>query len=119
MKIKKFMIAPIEGYQYISKMLPSSCRYYPTCSEYAKWSFDMESPHKARYHSTMRILSCNQLFDGGIDYPIIEYKAPPKLSFISYLNIICGKIEIKYWLVPNLASKRPNRYHLIKDHNAH
>jgi len=118
LNIKKFMIAPIEGYQYISRMLPAGCRYYPTCSEYAKWSFEMESPHKALYHSTLRILSCNQLFDGGIDYPIIEYKAPPMLNFISYINIICGKIKIKYWLVPKLDSKKPNIYYLIKDHNA-
>ena len=112
---KKFWIAPITGYQYLSKMLPGSCRYYPTCSEYAKWNFETSAPHKALVNSTLRILRCNQLFPGGIDYPVVRYQPPPALQLTSYLNILSGKISIKYWFVP----KSDAYYYVIKDYHAY
>ncbi|CAA6812483.1 MAG: Protein YidD [uncultured Sulfurovum sp.] len=90
---RKFFIAPIKGYQYISKMLPASCRYYPTCSEYAKWQFEFNRADKALTQSTLRILRCNQLFAGGIDYPVVKYKKPKILE-------LSQKVKIKYWIVP-------------------
>ena len=111
---KKFWVAPITGYQYLSRMLPGSCRYYPTCSEYAKWSFETSAPHKAIVNATLRILRCNQLFPGGIDYPVVQYKAPPSFRLLSYFNILSGKITIKYWFVP----KTDDYYYVIKDYNA-
>jgi putative membrane protein insertion efficiency factor len=111
----KWLTAPITGYQYLSRMLPGSCRYYPTCSEYAKWSFETSPPHKALANATLRILRCNQLFPGGIDYPVVRYQAPPAMQLTSYLNILSGKIKIKYWFVP----KSKNRYYVIKDYNAY
>ena len=107
MNIKKFFIAPIKGYQYISKMLPASCRYYPTCSEYAKWQFDTNRVDKALAQSTLRILRCNQLFAGGIDYPVIEFR-PLKL-----LQKCNHNFQIKYWLFP----KEKNLFYVIKDYD--
>jgi len=106
MKIKKFFIAPIKGYQYISKMLPANCRYYPTCSEYAKWQFLFNRADKALVQTTLRILRCNQLFEGGIDYPVVKY-TPPKL-----LNLSKSQIKISYWLFP----KERNFFYVIKDY---
>lgn len=113
MTLKNFYIAPIKGYQYISKMLPASCRYYPTCSEYAKWQFEFNSPHKAFLSTGTRILRCNQLFKGGIDYPVVTY-TPQKTSCILTFNPEYGKIEIDYWFVP----KDKNRYYVLKDFDA-
>ena len=115
MRFKQFFVAPIRGYQYISKMLPASCRYYPTCSEYAKWQFECNVPHKAVVASTLRILRCNQLFAGGIDYPLIRFRAP-KLTLSPDINTSCGKIKIIYWLVPKTTN--PPYYYVIKDFNA-
>ena len=106
-----FWTMPIKGYQYLSKMLPSSCRYYPTCSEYAKWQFECNVPHKALAASTLRILRCNQLFAGGIDYPVIRFEAPQHHPLLRTSNRNYGKIKIRYWLVP----KEGNRYYLLKD----
>jgi len=103
-----FFTLPIKGYQYISKMLPANCRYYPTCSDYAIWQFDTNRLDLAIINSTTRILRCNQLFSGGIDYPIINFTPPPLLK----LNR--SKIVVKYWIVP----KEKNRYFVIKDYNA-
>ena len=115
MNLKKFYIAPIKGYQYISRMLPANCRYYPTCSEYAKWQFECNMPHKALAATTLRILRCNQLFPGGIDYPVVIFRAP-KLTLSPDINGSCGKMKILYWFVP----KEPERshYYVIKDFDA-
>ncbi|WP_457607115.1 membrane protein insertion efficiency factor YidD [Nitratifractor sp.] len=109
MRFKKFFIAPIKGYQYISRMLPGSCRYYPTCSEYAKWQFLFNRPDLAFAASALRILRCNQLFPGGIDYPVVRWSPPPPLRLCNpSSNRTDRKIAIQYWIVP-----RGGKRHLI------
>ena len=80
-----------------------SCRYYPSCSEFARINFENNSLSSAFYHSLTRILRCNQLFDGGIEYPLLDKLSckPTKL----------GMESIKYWLVPS----KNNRFHIIKN----
>ena len=112
MTLKKFFITPIKGYQYISRMLPANCRYYPTCSEYAKWQFEFNAPHKALAASTLRILRCNQLFAGGIDYPVVHFNPPSTLKSLC-INESYGKINIIYWLVPK--EEHRSLYYIIKD----
>lgn len=113
--MKSIFLVPIKGYQYISKMLPANCRYYPTCSEYAKWQFEFNAPHKALLASTLRILRCNQLFDGGIDYPVVTYR-PPKLLNLLDFNRLCGKMKIIYWFVPKDTNH--SQYYILKDFDA-
>jgi len=115
MTFKKFWIAPIKGYQYISKMLPANCRYYPTCSEYAKWQFQFNAPHRAFTATTLRILRCNQLFDGGIDYPVVHFH-PPYMTKSLGINDFCGKIRVIYWLIPKDESRL--LYYVVKDFDA-
>lgn len=80
-----------------------SCRYYPTCSEYARIHFENNSISSAFYHTLIRILRCNQLFDGGIEYPLLNklITKPTKLDVDT----------IKYWLVPD----KKNRFYIIKN----
>ncbi len=113
--MKNIFIAPITGYQYISKMLPANCRYYPTCSEYAKWQFEFNAPHKALLASTTRILRCNQLFDGGIDYPVVTFH-PPKTFPSLKINDFCGKMKVIYWFVPKDTSR--SQFYILKDFDA-
>lgn len=113
MNIKNFYLAPIKGYQYISKMLPASCRYYPSCSEYASWQFKFNPPHKALASSSLRILRCNQFFKGGIDYPLVDF-TPQIQPLPCNLNAEYGKIDIVYWLVP----KSKNKFYIVKDFDA-
>ena len=94
---KRFFIAPIQAYQYISRMLPGSCRYYPTCSEYAKWTFMFDAPHRALVKSTLRIARCNQLFLGGIDYPVVQWSPPKCLAPCRTPNVM----HVVFWLIPS------------------
>jgi len=80
-----------------------SCRYYPTCSEYARINFENNSLLSAFYNTFTRILRCNQLFEGGIEYAELnELCLKPKKMEID---------SIKYWLVPN----KKNRFYIIKN----
>ncbi len=80
-----------------------SCRYYPTCSEYARLNFENNSISSAFYHSFTRILRCNQLFDGGIEHPLLNHlRCKPTELRVE---------DIKYWLVPD----KTNRYYIIKN----
>lgn len=117
MTIKNFYLTPIKGYQYISKMLPASCRYYPSCSQYASWQFEFNAPHKAFMASSLRILRCNQFFKGGIDYPLVDYTVPRHL-FIRKFNPYCGKIAVLYWLVPKSMFADCSKYYILKDFDA-
>jgi len=108
-RYKKIYLAPLLGYQYISRLLPASCRYYPTCSEYAKWHFELNRVDRAFVQSGLRILRCNQLFVGGIDYPVIKYSKPKLLSLNQKPK------DIKYWFFP----KEKNLFYVIKDYGAY
>ena len=100
------MISLIKFYQrYISKITPKSCRYYPTCSEYALWQFKNNGFFLAFFAVALRILRCNQLFKGGIDYPIV-YKKFDSFS-IFYRNI---RPNINFWFVPF----KENKFYVIK-----
>lgn len=78
--------------KYLSILSFGSCRHYPTCSNYSLWQFDNNSFFKAIYFTIVRILKCNQFFDGGFDYPIIKFKANQNIKY--------KKIKVIYWYVP-------------------
>ena len=43
------------------------CKYYPTCSEYAKQAIEKYGPFKGLFLSLKRFLKCNPLSKGGYD----------------------------------------------------
>ncbi|MBB6680633.1 membrane protein insertion efficiency factor YidD [Aequorivita sp. 609] len=75
--MKKVLIYPfvllIKGYQgFISPLLPSSCRYTPTCSHYAVEALQTHGLLKGSWLAIKRIGSCNPWGGSGYD-PV-----PPK-----------------------------------------
>ncbi|EAU00277.1 MULTISPECIES: membrane protein insertion efficiency factor YidD [Campylobacter] len=99
--MKNFALSCIKFYQnYISKILPKSCRYYPTCSEYAVWEFKNNDIFSALLATLARILRCNQLFKGGIDYPVIRKRFG---SFSIFKRMEFSNID--FWFVPCKNSK--------------
>ncbi len=64
------MIALLRGWQvFISPLYPPSCRYYPTCSNYAIMAVEKHGVVKGLIKALWRILRCNPLSKGGVDYP--------------------------------------------------
>jgi putative membrane protein insertion efficiency factor len=106
--LKSIPLIFIKFYQkFLTVLSFGSCRYYPTCSEYAKWQFEKNSFFMATLFSIKRISSCHQLSKGGFDYPIISKKVFLK----SQTKIIYSeKIDIKYYYIPH-----KNRYIMIQN----
>ncbi|HHW71406.1 MAG TPA: membrane protein insertion efficiency factor YidD [Clostridiales bacterium] len=66
--MKKILICLIEFYQKaISPSLPRRCRFYPTCSQYAKEAIDKYGPLKGSYLAIRRISKCHPFNPGGYD----------------------------------------------------
>jgi putative membrane protein insertion efficiency factor len=94
--MKSVVLFIIKFYQkYLTILSWGSCRYYPTCSSYAKIQFEHNSFFKALYYSIIRVLRCNPLFRGGFDYPKLKCIQNDKL------NLKFTKIKVKYWRVPS------------------
>jgi putative membrane protein insertion efficiency factor len=66
--VKKILIFLIKSYKkFISPVLPKSCRFYPTCSEYAIGAINKYGVLKGSIKSMYRILRCNPFNKGGYD----------------------------------------------------
>lgn len=61
----------------------------------------------ALYYSTIRILKCNPLFDGGFDY------VKTKCVDDTKINLKFTKIKVKYWKIP----KGDKNHCLVIQHN--
>jgi hypothetical protein len=71
--MKNKIIKIIKNYQKLTKGKNSTCRYHPTCSNYAIECFKNYNFFKASFLSFWRILRCNPLSNGGYD-PIPKVK---------------------------------------------
>ena len=69
--MKKLLIGLIEFYRkHISGMKRyPSCRFYPTCSEYAILAIEKYGVVRGGLKALWRILRCNPFSKGGVDLP--------------------------------------------------
>ena len=62
------LIQPIRFYQrYISPLTPATCRFTPTCSQYAILAIRKHGPFKGLALAVWRILRCNPWGGSGYD----------------------------------------------------
>lgn len=70
--MKSFFIAAIKSYQkYISPNTKPTCKYIPTCSQYAIEAIERFGIIKGIFLAIKRILRCNPFSIGGYD-PVPE-----------------------------------------------
>ncbi|MCL4167189.1 UNVERIFIED_CONTAM: hypothetical protein GTU68_015609 [Idotea baltica] len=55
--------------RFISPWLPRSCRFSPTCSEYARLAIQKHGLLRGSWMTLLRLLRCQPLHPGGIDIP--------------------------------------------------
>ena len=66
--MKWALMIPIKGYQkVISPILPESCRFYPSCSEYACQAIEKFGVGRGLFLSATRISRCHPWNTGGVD----------------------------------------------------
>ena len=57
------------GAGVISPLLPKSCRFLPTCSEYSMRAYREYGTARGTALTVWRVLRCNPLSEGGFDPP--------------------------------------------------
>jgi len=86
MFLRKLAVAPIRLYQYcLSPLLPQSCRFYPTCSAYAREAIMTHGLFRGAALALLRLVRCHPWSSGG------------------------------YEPVPPIAEPRESRYHPVSE----
>lgn len=66
--MQPFLIAVLKFYKrFLSPLLPSACRYLPTCSEYAMQAIEKYGPWRGTWMGIKRIGRCHPFHEGGYD----------------------------------------------------
>lgn len=74
--LNRIFLALIDLYRLVvSPLLPGRCRFYPSCSAYARECFEALPPHRALVKSVWRILRCNPWNEGYFD-PVFPEQKP-------------------------------------------
>jgi hypothetical protein len=66
--MKTGLLALIRGYQYLLRpMLGSSCRFYPSCSDYAREAIERHGAIRGVWLAVKRVGRCHPYHPGGFD----------------------------------------------------
>ena len=80
--MKGIILGLIEGYRrFVSPLLPASCRYIPTCSQYALEAMKRFGARRGFLLAMRRLLRCNPFAQGGYDPVPDEYPTRKKKTY--------------------------------------
>ncbi len=66
--LKFIIVFMLKAYKYsISAILPPSCRFHPSCSEYAISAIDKHGVLRGGWYAVKRLMRCHPFGDGGYD----------------------------------------------------
>ncbi len=66
--VKSVLLALIKLYQRtLSRTLPASCRFYPSCSAYGYQAIEKYGALKGGWLAVKRVVRCNPFNPGGYD----------------------------------------------------
>jgi hypothetical protein len=64
----RLLVLLVRGYQkFVSPALPPSCRFYPSCSQYALEAVQKHGALRGSWLATRRLLRCHPFHPGGVD----------------------------------------------------
>jgi hypothetical protein len=62
------LLLVLRGYQYaIRPLLGANCRFYPSCSDYAREAIDRHGAAKGCWLAMRRVVRCHPYHPGGYD----------------------------------------------------
>ncbi|HQR72646.1 MAG TPA: membrane protein insertion efficiency factor YidD [Burkholderiaceae bacterium] len=66
--LSTLLLRLIEAYRYLlSPWVGNSCRYWPTCSEYAQEAIEQHGAARGTYLAARRLARCHPYGRGGVD----------------------------------------------------
>ena len=66
--MKTLLIGAVRVYQYaLRPMLGANCRFYPSCSDYAKEAIERHGALNGSWLATRRLCRCHPYHPGGFD----------------------------------------------------
>jgi putative membrane protein insertion efficiency factor len=66
--LRNFVLTILRIYKrWISPMLPSACRFHPTCSEYTMEAVEKHGALRGVWMGILRLLRCHPFHEGGFD----------------------------------------------------
>jgi putative membrane protein insertion efficiency factor len=73
--VRSAVLLLLRGYKWaVSPLLPPSCRYVPTCSEYAMEAVERYGALRGSWMAAARVLRCHPFAKGGYD-PVCREEA--------------------------------------------
>ena len=72
--MRRFVILMLVGYKrFLSPLLPTACRFHPTCSEYMREAVEKHGVGRGIWLGIRRLVRCQPFCKGGFD-PVPEPK---------------------------------------------
>lgn len=66
--MKRFLLYLLNGYRiFLAGFLGGQCRFYPSCSQYAKIAIEKKGAGRGLWMSLVRLAKCHPFSSGGID----------------------------------------------------
>ena len=66
--LQKTALAVLRSYRrFCSPLLPPSCRFYPSCSEYAQQAVERYGLGRGTWKAVRRLACCHPFHEGGFD----------------------------------------------------
>ncbi len=66
--MNRFMLYMVQGYRrFISPLFPPTCRFHPTCSDYAQQALARYGTLKGSWLTLKRLSKCHPYHPGGFD----------------------------------------------------
>ncbi len=101
MLMRTLLLALLRGYKLaISPLLGQRCRFYPSCSDYARDAIQYHGAARGAYLAAKRVCRCHPLSAGGVD---LVPEADPFKSVTSFV----ASISPLKWFRPGFSPLKP------------